>query len=304
LLLLSNAPACLMTADDEFPDEGLGELESRVNNIAHLNIAHLNIAHLNIAHLNGASLNGVRLDGSQLTGFDPNGQPLAGTDFVGVEMEGELAGGGTRLMRIDAATVLPEPNSDVWAYAISFAETDGSRSPVCETDGVLAIPLAGTWNEVSGVSGGGSWTPSTTSFTLACRGGALAKCVEWGYPPWETWETVGGTRISLRDHHQACTRMVRADYCGDGHSHTTNGRLINIYDGAGVQADTETWPMEAEWTPDGASCVSAYARDALGITCSTVPATLECGDPSHFGAGTREMTETLLGPVPVTPPAL
>ena len=30
------------------------------------------------------------------------------------------------------------------------------------------------------------------------------------------------------DHHQACVRMVRADYCGDGRSWTVNGRRVNL----------------------------------------------------------------------------
>ena len=49
--------------------------------------------------------------------------------------------------------------------------------------------------------------------------------MELGYKP---WKTVGG--VSLRDHHQTCTRVLRADYCGNGVSHTQDGTLINIWD--------------------------------------------------------------------------
>ncbi len=40
---------------------------------------------------------------------------------------------------------------------------------------------------------------------------------------------------SLQDYHQVCVRMVHADYCGDGTSHTHDGTLINFYDRLGVR---------------------------------------------------------------------
>jgi hypothetical protein len=99
-----------------------------------------------------------------------------------------------------------------------------------------------------------------------------------GYKPWN----------GLADHHQACTRMVRADYCGDGTAHTLNGRAINLYDGLGVQVDTLNWSFEAEWTPDGARCiVNRRAKDLL----ASVPACLrdkifsDCGNPESFTSG-------------------
>ena len=36
--------------------------------------------------------------------------------------------------------------------------------------------------------------------------------------------------MSLASYHQACTRMARADYCGDGTSHTQDGTWIEYYD--------------------------------------------------------------------------
>ena len=48
--------------------------------------------------------------------------------------------------------------------------------------------------------------------------------------------------------------MVRADYCGNGMSHTRDGTPIDVYDRLGIQQPTETSGMvfEAAWTPDGA----------------------------------------------------
>ena len=47
-----------------------------------------------------------------------------------------------------------------------------------------------------------------------------------------------------------------ADYFGDGRSFTVDGALLNLYDGLGIQEDTEAWSFEAEWGPEGARCVS------------------------------------------------
>ncbi len=66
--------------------------------------------------------------------------------------------------------------------------------------------------------------------------------------------------VSLADYHEACTRMIRADYCGDGTSFTKDGTLIDMGDGVGVQSfETVSRPsfaFEAVWGPNGATCVS------------------------------------------------
>ncbi len=70
-----------------------------------------------------------------------------------------------------------------------------------------------------------------------CYGGALEKCNRYGRTPWETKNETRGTETrarSIAEYHQACTRMVRADYCGDGQTHTQGeGTLIDIYDNLG-----------------------------------------------------------------------
>ncbi len=60
--------------------------------------------------------------------------------------------------------------------------------------------------------------------------------------------------VSLADYHQACTRMARADYCGNGISHTQDGTEIDLYDRLGIQQLTKDSGMvfEAAWGKDGA----------------------------------------------------
>ena len=70
------------------------------------------------------------------------------------------------------------------------------------------------------------------------------------------WESRNGT--ALADYHQACTRMARADYCGDGQTHTQEGTAIDLYDRLSLLKPDPS-PMslfEATWTPSGAYCVA------------------------------------------------
>ncbi|MFO0710080.1 MAG: ADYC domain-containing protein [Sandaracinus sp.] len=103
---------------------------------------------------------------------------------------------------------------------------------------------------------GGGWDANGRDL-----GEAQRKCREWGYDP----AVVGSAT------HEACTRMVRADYCGDGTSWTVDGTWIDVGDPAGIQEPTLAREMqfEAGWGPDGAVCVAStrYAvEDATGAT--------------------------------------
>jgi hypothetical protein len=111
----------------------------------------------------------------------------------------------------------------------------------------MAFPLSGTWDEQ------GRHLRDESKFSLICASGAIGKCVRWGYKPWRT--TPEGT--SLWDHHQACVRMVRADYGGDGIGYTRDGTPIDYYDQIGIAepASSGLLNFEAAWDPDGAVCV-------------------------------------------------
>jgi hypothetical protein len=208
----------------------------------------LNGVRLNGVRLNGTLLNGVRLNGSELAGSSSTGAPVSGAGMVGATLEGTLSDGTVLQMRVDSAATLPAPDSDVWEYGVSYL-SDSAWQPLCDTTPATAVAVAGVWNYGEGVPGGGSWSNDGTSFTFGCRTTAIAKCVEMGYKP---WKTVSG--VNLTDHHVACTRMIRADYCGDGRAWTIDGNAINVWDWLDIQVDTENWPTDAEWTTAGARC--------------------------------------------------
>lgn len=157
---------------------------------------------------------------------------------------------------------LESADPDVWG-AWDDACLDGADNPT------KAILLKGDWS--SPTYSRITTTEADLATTWACRGGALAKCVEWGYHP----EGVVSSTV-LSDHHQACTRLVRADYCGNGDHHTENGTLIDVADSLGIQTHDTTWDIEAAWGADGALCVNDprktyWSRTDALTACSSVP---------------------------------
>jgi ADYC domain/GLTT repeat (6 copies) len=263
---------------------------------------------LTAVSLSGAALGlvpfeSVSLDATVFSGTLATGVAASGDAFVGASFVGELSNGATKKLRVDARTPLSGSSAGLSAYEVSYYTVFGVKKHLCGLDPtgapVLAIPVQGSWNYKQGVPGGGAFTPDANRFTFACRGAAIAKCVELGYRPWQA-APGGGT---LEGHLAACTRALRADYCGDGKSWTVNGTSINIYDGAGVQNDTESWGFEAEWTADGArfmnqgpaarySLVSSVAPGcASQLAASLTVDTVASFNPSNFSTGTLLVTE-------------
>ena len=63
------------------------------------------------------------------------------------------------------------------------------------------------------------WPHRDDRFSVTCTSGVIGKCVRAGYKPWKT----AADGRPMWDYHQACTRLIRADYCGDGRTHTRDG---------------------------------------------------------------------------------
>jgi len=262
--------------------------------------------------LNGSRLNGSRLNSSRLNGFELNGSLLGdeGTGDViemsafnlptaavavsawleGSELKvltdgGVVLGGAdlekTRLdfsiketgkhkkkqVRISKVQRLA-PGSDVWLYDLDLKDGGGPWESLCVTSqgqATQAILLADAWSPATGAR----VAEEEGVVTFACRDAALGKCVEWGYWPW----ALDGD-VPLREYHQACTRLVRADYCGDAISHTVDGTPVHVVDPLGIQLvdPFAEYVVEAEWGPEGATCVNP---DNLRLG----PLTLECELP-------------------------
>ena len=268
---------------------GAGDVADRGvhDNDVNLNSASLNGWSLNGWSLNGWSLNGWSLNGWSLNGWSLNsmalsgssftaiqlvdGQPvsLSGADLIGSEIELERGGVPYRLRFDDIYKDPANPTGDVYFNDISVHDdATNTWSSLClDAAGAptQAIAIANYWDPITG-----DRIDEPSAVTFACRGAALAKCVEWGYRPWATVTDCSSSpckQVSLANHHQACTRMVRADYCGIGVPNTLNGTPIDVYDRLwpriqtkSVYNDDEQWAVEAEWGPDGALCMSKTTR--------------------------------------------
>ncbi len=261
--------------------------------------------------LNGESLDGDVLDGERVrsVGFNKvwidgkklttaslvqskfygvkSGVAVSGQGFVGAEFQGRLDNNKKVYIRVDSmAQHADAHNQDVFMYAVSYETKEGWK-PLCGA-GVKAVPLNGRWDHGQGTATGGSWINEAGSFTFACESAAVGKCATNGYAPWRQLQD--GT--SLRGHHQACTRLMRADYCGDGTPHTVDGLEINIYDDEGLRVDSQAWNFEGEWGSDGAVCVSASRLMKLNkLSCKKQLKDKKCGDLNNFDATTLLMSE-------------
>jgi hypothetical protein len=228
---------------------------------------------------NGVVYNDLKWNTSELEGSSivvkrkVNGkwQKKGGTELIGMEIQiqadvtdeqGQVSAADF-VIRADDIYV-SDVYDDIHYYDLSISKKgSGVWEPLCG-DAAPAIPIRNYWNETTGQR-----IDDPDVITFACTTGVLAHCVEWGYRPWATSQEcveykIGKTTkkfcwdVSLKDYHQACTRMARADYCGTGQSWTVPGTPIDIYDALDPRLETpETdWPVEAEWNPNGAYCLN------------------------------------------------
>ena len=236
-------------------------------------------------YIGGTKLSAASLVHSQFYGVK-SGAAVSGQAFVGAEFEGRLDNNRKVYLRVDSMTQHADAhNQDVYMYAVSY-ETKQGWKPLCGA-GVKAVPLNGRWDHSQGTATGGSWINDSGSFTFACETAAVGKCATHGYAPWRQFQD--GT--SLRNHHQACTRLMRADYCGDGTSHTVNGKDVNLYDDLGVRHDSETWTFEGEWSANGAVCISATRVTGTQPSCMAQLQDASCGNPANFDDSTLLFSE-------------
>ena len=212
----------------------------------------------------------IAVEGTVLKITLADGRVLASRDLIGASL---LIDQGDRLRRVRLDGIERDPDDKrrdvapadvIWLHSFAVEGPDGAWGPLCEDgpDGRRqAISVAGRFSYADVRFGAGE----PGSFELACTAGAMGKCVRFGYHPWQTRNLPqpvshheGEPVPSQLDLFNACIRMVRADYGGDGTGTTRNGMLIDLYDDYGIQAPDLDHRMsfEAGWTQDGAVCVN------------------------------------------------
>ena len=252
----------------------------------------------------GSSLANVRVDKGEVVA-DRDGVTLHGTALVGAHFFAQVASADVPPVlaeveyRITAVTTEntaydPTHSGSTYLYSLDqYVADTGSWQAACGADADgrhVAIPLAATWNTH------GDRVESSALFTFACTTGVIAKCYRWGYRPWLTGYG------DLAAMHWTCTRLARADYCGNGVPHTHDGTWINVWDTlpapGPIQRHGGLLPplgmtFEAGWNTGGAVCLSR-ARWLLDDTLADL-----CPDrlvaPGLLGATVCDTTAQVLG---------
>lgn len=204
---------------------------------------------------------GVHLKEGELFGSDADGNEYSGDDFVDsvwtvyLEQTDEYAEMQIHDFTPDARasryTFVGEPSQ-------SSANEEGftcAHDP--ESDEYSVVLFADL--DVDPETGVHFERPDTIYF--GCVSGAVGKAALWGYSPWYTSD----------EGHQTATRAVRADYCGDGTSHTLIGTGLQLEDAYQVNWFVDPQKSdEAMWGPDGALCleVTRLGQDPTTIECN------------------------------------
>ncbi|HEU5218788.1 MAG TPA: ADYC domain-containing protein [Gemmatimonadales bacterium] len=234
----------------------------------------------------GSAVDSASLQGTRFTGI-VNGTRVSDEAFVGAQFNGTATDGSLVRLRLDSAEPGSDKQVDVWRYDFSYQNAKGEWKQLCTKGHKRAVVVSGRWDYHQGNPGDGRKLNDPTVFTIGCRRSAIEKCINAGYKP---WATAGG--VSLDAYHQACVRLMRADYCGDGVSHTIAGRQVDLYDRIGIQTDTKPWLREAEWTAGGARCVSSLNLTTADASCVPILGTTSCGEMSSFSSDTLLISET------------
>ena len=304
MCLVLSAGALLVGCDEAVIDDGITPIDDEVTFRAVVdNGVEMNGPQINGLRMNGLRMNGLRMNGLRMNGSDVNNFALTqGSKIRGlvnaIERQGAALAGSEFDMDIDqSGTIVPQRirinnvvqsavNNDVFFTDVRYWKTPDNLWDYLCRDGAgnptEAIALNFAWDDSTGTR-----NEYPDAFTWACRGAALAKAVEWGYAP---WRPIPG--FEMKDIHQAAVRMIRADYCGNGITHTVNGNPIDVSDRFGIQTPGTAWPVEAKWGPDGAVCLNTprravWTRAAIIAECQaagrgTLP-TCSNNDPSEYG---------------------
>lgn len=134
--------------------------------------------------------------------------------------------------------------ANVQTYHVEL-EDRGRVMNACRDPDDVALAVNGYWDET------GAHVIDGNSFSLACTERDIATCLDAGYVD----DPGDPTSYAL---FKACTRMLRADYCGNGTSHTADGTFVTIYDNRKIVADDQLPPLvfEAAWSSKGAFCMA------------------------------------------------
>ncbi|KFE70160.1 hypothetical protein DB31_5202 [Hyalangium minutum] len=180
---------------------------------------------------------------------------LSGTDLGNLELDLQNSTLGAFSLRFRPAAL----DKGVMLYEAEYIRASMSAwAPTCQDSAgkVAFIPE----RRVDPVTAKVAKDTDSGVVTMACRTGAIATCMVWGYRPHEVSDP---ERQSMADTAYAtCLQAKRAAYfvqSGDYASYTTEGTHIALQDLYGIM-NVSMPGVEAVWGPEGARCFSESYR--------------------------------------------
>lgn len=219
----------------------------------------------------------------------------------------DLSGEKLSDVRLHVRLPLPGKSRDYRHYSIYFKGMDKVDSVTgdvlafnlyTQMDNVPGAPMVpychrqdlGGENEPAQFTGGSSWDMPTSARTddiaivnVACSSGAINVCEQWGYRPWDKAALSSSAAIvSLREAHQACIYMKRADYCGTGDTYTIDGTMIGINDAFDPSFQHSGGSgREAIWGKSGALCLDAQRHKDIPLDPACAASLAPCSAASY-----------------------
>ncbi len=203
----------------------------------------------------------------ELKVFRPGEPPesFCGADLVGVELgfQTRYNGGSQYATRIRVMHYKPDPAAgELFEFHKVNLQTNDLLAPICETD-TRDERFTVVYDHLSIDVDTGAATDTPDVFHLACTASAPGKSALYGYKPTD------------RDAFLLANRVIRADYCADGHPYTFPGNSLVILDNFSpdqegttladaydyAQANGHT--LEAMWDENGIICVDTPRVESL-----------------------------------------
>lgn len=180
--------------------------------------------------------------------------------------------------------VSSDPSSNTPLYAFYYELGEGEeRLPTCELPSEGPDVTAAVYRDLH-VDEDGFMSVANDVLYIGCINGAVGKASLWGYRPdyGDFSDGHWGERLPA---FEAAVRMIRADYCGDGVSHTQPGTPVYVEDDVGFNIGSGP-VSEAVWGIDGALCLDQPRISGSSRTCASGAEIPLCNpDPeSVFGA--------------------
>ncbi len=218
-----------------------------------------------------------------------------------------LSGDKMSELRLHVQLPIPGKSRDSRSYSLFFKSPEKVDSVTGELmgftvftqlDNVPGAPMVpycmrddlGGTPEAVMVTPSSSWDMPTSArvddtriVNLSCVSGAIGTCERWGYRPWEKAELASsGSSTSLREGHQACIHMKRADYCATGDTYTEDGTMIGISDAYNPAFQkSDSTKREAIWGKSGAYCLDMQRHPDMPISAACAATLPPCTAASY-----------------------